>query len=86
MYLINGGLIEKYGYTNINVKAFTLAEKHPRNINTFMIGVEKMFLIEIPEEEYTSEKLNELIEEHLRNEEERIYDRVSEKKSKRKSR
>jgi hypothetical protein len=67
MILISGELIDKYNLSDINIKRFIPAEKDPNNINTFVVSAEKWFLIKIPEEEYTSQKLNELIEEYLKN-------------------
>lgn len=66
MFFIKGDLAHKYGYSDINIKKFIPAEKDPHNINTFIISAEKWFVLKIPKEEYTDIKLNELIEQYLK--------------------
>lgn len=69
--LLKGELVDKYGYSDINLKQYIPANQDPENIHTFILSAEKWFVVnikDVEDENKLNEELNRQIEKYLRKE------------------
>jgi len=65
-----GELANKYGYSDINIKKYTPANRDAENIHTFIVSAEKWFTVKVEdmEDDKLAEEFNKLVEKYLKKE------------------